>query len=60
MTAEKKFPEHNWPRKPMWGYVNEADSFVMEMEIEAAVSHGVNVFIYDWYQHGQGLYLGNT
>ena len=56
MTAEKKFPEHNWPRKPMWGYVNEADSFVMEMEIEATVSHGVNVFIYDWYQHGQGLY----
>ena len=56
MTAEKKFPEHNWPRKPVWGYVNEADPFVMEMEIEAAVSHGVNVFIYDWYQHEQGLY----
>ncbi|MBQ9481969.1 MAG: glycoside hydrolase family 99-like domain-containing protein [Clostridia bacterium] len=38
-----------WNRKPLWGYVNEADPSVMEMQIEAAVSHGVNVFIYDWY-----------
>lgn len=48
-NAVSKFPGHSWPRRPVWGYVNEADPFVMEMEIEAAVSHGVNVFIYDWY-----------
>ena len=42
-------PEEKWPRKPLWGYVNEADPYVMEMEIEAAADHGVNVFIYDWY-----------
>ena len=46
---QPKFEGHQWPRKPLWGYVNEADPYVMEMEIEAAVSHGVNVFIYDWY-----------
>jgi len=40
---------HLWPRKPLWGYVNEADPLVMEQQIEAASSHGVNVFIYDWY-----------
>ena len=40
---------HAWPRKPLWGYVNEADPYVMEMQIEAAANHGVNVFIYDWY-----------
>ena len=40
---------YSWSRKPLWGYVNEADPYVMEMEIEAAVDHGVNVFIYDWY-----------
>lgn len=57
MTAEKKFPEHNWPRKPLWGYVNEADPYVMEMEIEAAVSHGVNVFIYDWYWYDKRPFL---
>jgi hypothetical protein len=29
--------------------VNEADPYVMEMQINAATRHGVNVFIYDWY-----------
>ena len=48
-NAVKRFSGHNWPRKPLWGYVNEADPYVMEMEIEAATDHGVNVFIYDWY-----------
>ena len=57
--AEAKFPGHTWPRKPLWGYVNEADPFVMEMEIEAAVSHGVNVFIYDWYWYDGRPFLEN-
>ena len=48
-AAEAKFPGHTWPRKPLWGYVNEADPYVMDMEINAAADHGVNVFIYDWY-----------
>jgi len=48
-NSASKFPGHSWPRKPLWGYVNEADPYVMEMEIEAATDHGVNVFIYDWY-----------
>ena len=49
MKNEAKFPGHEQPRYPLWGYVNEADPYVMEMEIEAAADHGVNVFIYDWY-----------
>lgn len=48
-SAEAKFPGHAWPRRPLWGYVNEADSETMRMEIDAAADHGVNVFIYDWY-----------
>lgn len=48
-SAEKKTAGHSWPRKPLWGYVNEADPYVMEMQIAAAADHGVNVFIYDWY-----------
>ncbi len=48
-AAKPKFKGHQWPRKPLWGYVNEADPAVMEMEIAQAVRHGVNVFIYDWY-----------
>lgn len=49
MSNEAKFPGHTQPRYPLWGYVNEADPYVMEMQINAAVRHGVNVFIYDWY-----------
>ena len=48
-AAGPKYPGHQWPRKPLWGYVNEADPYVMEMQINAAADHGVNVFIYDWY-----------
>ena len=58
-SARAKFPGHEWPRHPHWGYVNEADPFVMEMEIEAAVRHGVNVFIYDWYWYDRRPFLEN-
>ena len=44
-----KYEGDTWPRKPLWGYVNEADPAVMEMQIDEAADHGVNVFIYDWY-----------
>lgn len=49
MDNKPKFEGHAQPRKPLWGYVNENDPYVMEMEINAAADHGVNVFIYDWY-----------
>ena len=58
-NAAAKFPGHEWPRKPLWGYVDEADPAVMEMEIEAAAEHGVNVFIYDWYWFDGMPYLEN-
>ncbi len=57
--AGPKFDGHNWPRRPLWGYVNEADSSVMEMQIEEAVNHGVNVFIYDWYWYDRRPFLEN-
>ena len=47
--AKPKFPGHVEPRKPLWGFVDEANPDVMEMQINTAVRHGVNVFIYDWY-----------
>lgn len=58
-SAKAKFPGHSQPRKPLWGYVDEADPSVMEMEIEAASSHGVNVFIYDWYWYDDRPFLEN-
>lgn len=49
LANEPKYPGHDQPRRPLWGCVNEADPYVMEMQIAAAADHGVNVFIYDWY-----------
>lgn len=55
--ATAKFHGHNWPRRPLWGYCNEADPEVMEMQIDAAADHGVNVFIYDWYWYDNRPFL---
>lgn len=48
-SNEPKYEGHEQPRYPLWGYINEADPYVAEMEISAAADHGVNVFIFDWY-----------
>ena len=48
-TATAKFPGHSWPRRPLWGYGDEA--------IDAAADHGVNVFIYDWYWYDNRPFL---
>ena len=55
--AVPKWKGHNQPLVPLWGYENEADPKVVEKKIDAAVSHGVNVFIYDWYWYGGRPFL---
>ncbi|WP_262919451.1 glycoside hydrolase family 99-like domain-containing protein [Niabella hibiscisoli] len=40
---------HLQPKVPVWGYQNEADPREMNKKITAAVAHGVNTFIFDWY-----------
>ena len=57
MNNKPKFEGHDQPRFPLWGYVNEANRDVMEMEIAAAADHGVNVFIYDWYWYDRMPFL---
>lgn len=57
MDNQPKFEGHEQPRFPLWGYVNESDRYVMEMEIAAAADHGVNVFIYDWYWYDRMPFL---
>ncbi len=55
--ARPKWEGHEQPRTPLWGYESEADPKVVEKKIAAAVSHGVNVFIYDWYWYGGRPFL---
>ena len=47
--GEPKFPGHQQPRTPMWGYQDESDPAVFEKKIDAAADHGLNYFIFDWY-----------
>lgn len=48
-NAKPKYENHRQPRVPLWGFEDETEPKVMEKKIEAAVSHGVNTFIFDWY-----------
>ena len=57
LSAEKRCEDHILPRKPLWGAQDEADPAVMEFQIGEALSHGVNVFIYDWYWYDRRPFL---
>ncbi len=52
-----RFPGHYQPRQPLWGYEMDNDPKVVEKWIDAAVEHGVNIFVYDWYWFDGGPFL---
>lgn len=47
--AKPQFEGHLQPKVPAWGFENENDPAVMARKIEAAASHGIDAFIFDWY-----------
>jgi len=50
-NARPIFAGHQMPRRPLWGYYNEADPAWAEKEINLAFSHGVDAWMVDWYWH---------
>ena len=56
-NSKPKYPGHNQPRVPLWGYEDETKPEVMEKKIDAAVTHGVNVMIFDWYWYEGAPFL---
>jgi len=54
--AMPRFPGHKQPKVPLWGYEDESDPIVMEKKIAAALSHGVDGFVFDWYWFEDGAY----
>jgi hypothetical protein len=52
-----RFDGHDQPRQPLWGYESDNDPKVVEKWIEAAIDHGVNIFVYDWYWYDEGPFL---
>ncbi|MFA6245387.1 MAG: glycoside hydrolase family 99-like domain-containing protein [Mucilaginibacter sp.] len=59
-TMQQRNPGHYWNRKPLWGPINEADPAVMDMEINQATKHGVNIFIFDWYWYDGRPFMETT
>lgn len=55
--ALPRFPEHRQPNLPLWGFEDESVPEVMARKIEAAASHGIDAFIFDWYWYNDGPFL---
>lgn len=56
-AARPRFPGHQQPKVPLWGYQDESDPAVFSQKIDAATSHGIDVFIFDWYHYNDGPFL---
>lgn len=56
-AAKPRFKGHDQPKVPAWGYTDEKDPKVMEKKIKAATSHGIDVFIFDWYHYAGKPFL---
>ncbi|NDB96305.1 MAG: hypothetical protein EBZ78_09130 [Verrucomicrobia bacterium] len=55
--ATPRFPNHQQPKMPVWGYEDESKPEVMEKKIDAAVDHGIDHFLFDWYHYEDGPFL---
>lgn len=56
-TAKPRFAGHQQPKVPLWGYEDEANPKVMAKKIDVASSHGIDIFLYDWYYKNDGPFL---
>jgi hypothetical protein len=59
-AAKPRFPGHQQPKVPLWGYQDESDPQVMARKIAAAAEHGIAAFIFDWYYYDDGPFLDRT
>ncbi|MFA6816417.1 MAG: glycoside hydrolase family 99-like domain-containing protein [Lentisphaeria bacterium] len=55
--ARPRFPNHNQPLVPLWGYEDESDPNVMRRKIKTAHQFGIDAFIFDWYYYEDGMFL---
>lgn len=55
--AVPRFEGHILPHESAWGCLDETDPAVMQRKIEAATSHGIGHFIFDWYYYDDGPFL---
>jgi Glycosyltransferase WbsX len=56
-VARPRFPGHQQPKMPLWGFEDESDPKVFAKKIDAAADHGLNHFLFDWYWFDDGPFL---
>jgi len=55
--ATPRFPGHQQPKVPLWGYEDESSPEVAGKKIDAAADNNVNALILDWYWYEDGAFL---
>lgn len=55
--AVPRFKGHRQPKRPLWGWENEADPEVMARKIDAAADHGLDAWFFDYYNYEDGPFL---
>lgn len=56
-NAKPRFPGHQQPKLPLYGFEDESDPVTMGKKIDLAANHGVDAFIFDWYYYDDGPFL---
>src|ERR1700754_4087707 len=59
-AATARYDGHRQPRIPALGYRDESDPVVAGEEIDLAVTHGVDGFLFDYYWYDDGSYLSGA
>jgi hypothetical protein len=55
--GKPKFPGHDQPHVPLWGYRDESDPTEMARSIDAMADHGITAILFDWYRYNDGSFL---
>lgn len=59
-AARPRYPGHRQPRRPAWGYFDEADPVWAGKQAELALAYGIDAFIFDWYWYQNGDFLNGA
>ncbi|QNK57360.1 glycoside hydrolase family 99-like domain-containing protein [Paenibacillus sp. PAMC21692] len=58
--ATPRFPGHEQPKVPLWGYLDESKPETAERQIAHTAEYGIDTFIYDWYWYEDGPFLNRA
>jgi len=58
--ARPRFPGHEQPKVPVWGYEMEDVPKAMAKKIDAGADHSVDALVFDWYFNANGPHLNGA